>query len=322
MRSISNCNVMVTGSCGFLGSHLVDHLINDRNCEVVAVDNLVAGHREYLHSKAVFEHRDITGPEDDLRKLMQEYNVRYVFNYASHPYVPMSYKRPLEVFNVNAFAALKVINAAHEAGCEGILQVSSAEIYGNMSGSIKETDQVEPHSSYGTSKAAIDAMVQVRWRESKTKCISLRQFNCYGPRPTHRYVIPEIIHQLFSTEDGTIHLGNNSQRDFQYATDAVKMAVELLEKGEFGEVYNMGSQESIHIYTLAQMLSNIIGCGRIVIKEDQSRVRKWEIWQLKSCNDKLYSVIDTRPEVSFEDGLRATVEYYKSVGRKWKWSRG
>ena len=80
-----------------------------------------------------------------------------------------------------------------------------------------------------------------------------------------------------------LKLGNNSCRDFQYAGDAVRMAVELLEKGQFGEVYNMGSEEFVQIYNLAQKIGELMGFERVEIIEDPTRIRKWEIWHLQSA---------------------------------------
>src|ERR1035437_2314896 len=271
---IKNKNVCVLGACGFLASHLVNHLIEDRNCTVLALDNLSVGRLEYLHPEAIFEWCDITGSESELRRLFEKYQIEYVFNYAASPYIPVSFERPLRVFDINAFGALKVINAAQEAGVKGILQVSSAEIYGNVDGKIKETDEAKPHSTYGASKLAIDTLIQARWKEAKTPCIALRQFNCVGERDTlHPYVIPAIIEQLM--QGNVVKLGNNSFRDFQYAGDAVKMAVELLEKGQFGEVYNMGSEEGIQIYDLAHLIAKLMK-KKIEIEVDPTRFRPWD----------------------------------------------
>lgn len=312
MRIIKKCNVCVIGGAGFLGSHLVDHLIVDRECNVLVLDNLITGQKKFVNSKATFQWFDITGSEDQLRKIFEHYKIDYVFNYAAEPYIPVSFERPLHVFNINAFAALKVMNAAQEAGVKGILQVSSAEIYGEVDGKITEDSQVKPHSTYGASKMAVDALVQSRWREAKTPVIAMRQFNCVGERETHPYVIPEIINQL--AVGSVVRLGNNSTRDFQYAGDAVKMAVELLERGEFGEVYNMGSEECIKIYDLAEMIGGLMGHDTITITTDPARVRPWEIWHLQSDNTKLYSVIESRPQTSLVKALQLTIQYYEKHG--------
>lgn len=347
-RTIRECNVAVVGGAGFLGSHLVNHLIEDRDCNVIVMDNLITGRKEFVHPKAKFCWCDITHSEHYLYKNMfKGHNIEYVFNYAAEPYIPVSFKRPLHVFDINAFGALKVISAAQDAGVKGILQVSSAEIYGegrlganhdqelvSYNGKLNEEATVRPHSSYGAAKAAIDAMIQVRWKEAQTPCIALRQFNCIGERETHPYIVPEIIGQLSAQQShymkrldidfdrcciGALELGNNSFRDFQYAGDAVRMATELLEKGEFGEVYNMGSEGGVKIFELAEILGQLMGFAHVRITQNPARIRPWEIWHLQSDNTKLYSVIDSRPSVTLKEALEFTLmDFYRS-GSKWSW---
>lgn len=307
---IDGAVVAVAGGAGFLGSHLVHHLIMDKGCKVLVLDNLMVGRKEFVNPCATFEWCDISLSEGAITKLLMEYTVDFVFNYVAMPYVPMSYKRPLGVFDINARGALMLMNASQDAGVKRILQVSSAEIYGDATGKINEEHPARPHSSYGASKLAIDMLVQARWREARTPCIALRQFNCCGERETHPYVIPEIISQLDS--GNTLSLGNNSARDFLYAGDAVRMAVELLENGECGEVYNLGSEEVIKIYDLAHIIGEEMGVMDLNIVVDKSRMRKWEIWHLQSDNTKIYSVIKARPEVPLRLALRKTIDDYRN----------
>lgn len=311
-RDIRGVPVCVIGGAGFLGSHLVNHLIEDRGCDVLVLDNLITGKKEFVHPKAKFEWCDITHSESQIRRLLTLYNIQYIFNYAAEPYIPVSFERPVHVFDINARGALLVLNAAQEAGVKGVLQVSSAEIYGDAPNhKIDERHPASPHSTYGASKLAIDTLIQARWREAKTPAIALRQFNCVGERETHEYVIPVIIDQL--TKSSTVKLGNNSFRDFQYAGDAVRMAVELLEKGAFGEVYNMGSETGIKIYDLAKEIGRLMGVDT-QIEVDPKRVRPWEIWHLQSDNTKLYNTISYRPQVTLEDALKRTIQDYKNNG--------
>lgn len=300
------------GGAGFIGSHLVDHLIETEN-EVLVLDNLIAGRKDFVNPKSKFMWCDITHSEHTLFKIFGGFD--YVFNYAAEPYVPLSYDRPLHVFDINARAALMVMNAAQEAGVQRVLQVSSAEIYGKIDGKINEEDQARPHSTYGATKLSIDAIVQTRFKEAGCQTIALRQFNCLGERDVlHPYVVPEIYRQ--AKKNDLVWLGNNSYRDFIYVGDAVKMAVELLEKGKCGEVYNLGAQEGIQIYDLAVMIGRILG-KEISVMEDQARRRRWEIWHLQSDNTKLYSVIDSRPEVCLEEAVRRTINYYEENPDKW-----
>jgi nucleoside-diphosphate-sugar epimerase len=317
MRKIENVKTCVIGGAGFIGSHLVDYLINERNCEVIVLDNLITGQVKNINKKANFIWFDIRDNENELTRILKENQIEYVFNYAAEPYIPECFERPMHFFDINATSVLRVLNACQAADIKGLLQVSSAEIYGDMKGKIKESDPVEPHSTYGVSKLAADGLVQVRWKEAKVPSIALRQFNCVGERETHEYVIPEIISQL--AESNIVNLGNNSFRDFLYAGDAVKMAVELLEKGEFGEVYNMGSEDGIQIYDLAHLIGKLIGHSEVIINIDQSRVRPWEIWHLQSDNSKLYSVIGSKSIVTLEDSLARTIKYFYNNDKKWNW---
>lgn len=359
-----------------MGSHLVDHLVEDRNCRVLVVDNLVAGRREFVHPKAEFYHHDITGLEEYLRKLFVQQKVRFVLNYAAHPYVPFSFERPLHVFDVNAAGAIKVINAAQEAGVEAILQVSSAELYGGNeigkdipvenrskergedSWYINENHNVCPHSTYGVAKAAVDYYCQAAWRERKTPVITLRQFNCIGDRETHPYIVPEVIRQVSqfypccegvrrvegtcgdrttlvggmcpvhgsTTNSRTIKLGNNSFRDFLYAGDAVRIAVELLERGEYGEVYNLGSETGIKMYDLARLIGKLMGFEDVKVEVDEARKRPWEIWSLLADTTKIRRTIRGDREgfwksTPLEEALKRTIAYYESNGRRWVWEK-
>jgi len=317
MRDIRNTNVCVIGGAGFLGSHLVDYLLDNRGCKVVVLDNLISGLKKHVNDKAEFVWYDIRDDEHELAKILVDRKIEYVFNYAAEPYIPECFERPMHFFDINATSVLRVLNACQLAKVKGLLQVSSAEIYGDMTGKIKETDPVVPHSTYGVSKLAADGLVQVRWREAAVPAIAMRQFNCVGERETHAYVIPEIISQLANSN--SIQLGNNSFRDFQYAGDAVRMAVGLLERGEFGEVYNMGSEGGIKIYDLARLIGELMGHEEVTINVDGARVRPWEIWHLQSDNTKLYDVIEERPEVSLREGLQRTIDYFYENQQRWDW---
>ena len=155
----------------------------------------------------------------------------------------------------------------------------------------------------------------------------MRQFNCVGERETHDYVVPEIISQLAQAESirgvqsPVISLGNNSTRDFQYAGDAVRMAVLLLERGEFGQVYNMGSEQCIKIWDLAQMIGHLMYNNQtpITVVQDPARVRPWEIWHLQADNTKLYSVIGGYHHTPLKEALKKTISYFYANGSHWDW---
>jgi nucleoside-diphosphate-sugar epimerase len=291
MRKINKCNVCVIGGAGFLGSQLVDYLINERKCNVLVLDNLITGLKKHIHDKAEFIWFDIRDDETQLSKLLLKHEIDYVFNYAAEPYIPECFERPMHFFDINATSVLRVLNACQQSKIKGLLQVSSAEIYGDLKGKIKESDPVSPHSTYGVSKVAADGLVQVRWREANVPAIASNK----------------------------IKLGNNSFRDFQYSVDAVKMAVELLENGQFGEVYNMGSETGIQIYDLALLIGKLMGRDNIEIETESERIRPWEIWHLQSDNTKLYSAIGKKIPTDLTVALKETIKYFQNNNCKWDW---
>lgn len=138
----------------------------------------------------------------------------------------------------------------------------------------------------------------------------------------HPYVVPEIIMQIAHSNQDIrecdIRLGNNASRDFMYAGDAVRMATELLEVGEFGEVYNLGAETTISVYELARVIGVSMEVGVNVVP-DESRMRPWEIWSLQSDNTKIYSTIKARPTVDLIEACKRTVLSIASTGYNLSW---
>ena len=121
MRQIVNTNVCVIGGAGFIGSHLVDYLIDERNCNVIVLDNLITGQTKNINSKAKFIWHDIRDNENELSRILKENNIEYVFNYAAEPYIPECFERPMHFFDINATSVLRVLNACQTAGIKGLL---------------------------------------------------------------------------------------------------------------------------------------------------------------------------------------------------------
>lgn len=336
-QEIKGAPVCVVGGAGFLGSHLVDYLVEDRDCVVTVVDNLVSGRREFVHPKANFVHYDITQGKDYLGKLFCDLGTEWVFNYAAYPYIPDCYADPIRVMNVNLFGAMNVIQAADEMNVRGVLQVSSAEIYQSLSYSpmpgtpvsslvaIDEHWPVNPVSSYGVSKAAVDNLVRVWSKENGVRAISLRQFNCLGARETHPYVVTEIMSQLFEQNGGrsrdnyVVRLGNNSFRDFMDAGVAAQTAVRLLEVGDYGESYNLGSGASLPVYDLAKVIGKELGLS-VSVEHDPKRDRAIELWSLRSDNQKIEAALGGAIQT---DPLGVSVkrvwDWYSFNNYKWPW---
>lgn len=302
---------LVIGGAGFIGSHVVDGLINKEQ-EVVVMDNLTSGHRDFVNPKAKFVWGDIRNKQDLNRVFKQSFD--RVLNLAAQPYIPECFDDPELFFETNANGTLNVIRACEYWGGR-LLQYGTSEEYGTCTGKINEQVKVSPQSTYAVSKLAADYLCKVRSREHKSDkwgVVIIRQFNCYGPRETHDYVIPEIISQLDKSD--IVNLGNiNSQRDFLYVEDASEYAIELLEKGILGEVYNLGASNCISIKELAHLIGRLMG-KEITINIDKNKLRPWDVERLESDNTKIHSILTYRPKTSFEEGLLKTIDYFKKNG--------
>ncbi len=331
-RDLTGSVVAVTGGAGFIGSHLVDLLVEDCKCHVVVVDDLSVGKKEWVHPAAKLVRVDITQEDtNSLQWLLQYHKVQYVFGLAAIPFLPDCYENPQRVFDVNAVAALRVMEAAHKVGVRGILQVSSAEVY-DQEGLIIEDSPTCARSTYGASKLAVDYLVQCRWREAGVPVLAVRQLTACGPRESHSYIIPEIISQLSRWREDTgmygrevvgapkVKLGANTTRDFSYVGDVVKAQVELMEHGDGGNVYNLGSGVGTHIYDLVPMVAKAMGIqGEVRIETDPSRFRRWEIQSIVADCTKLHSTIPHRPRVGLQEAIQRTVDYHRECGGKWVW---
>jgi nucleoside-diphosphate-sugar epimerase len=303
---------LVIGGAGFIGSHIVDLLI-EQGHNVYVMDNLISGNKGFLHAKAKFVWGDIRSTRDVERVFEKFSPIDRCINLAAQPYIPNCYDDPELFFETNANGTLNILRACEKFKVGKFLQYASAEEYGTQKGKINEQVAVNPQSTYGVSKVAADYLCQVRHRESGVHAIALRQFNCYGPRETHEYVIPEIISQLAA--GSTVHLGNiKAERDFLFVRDAAKYAVELLEKGQPGEIYNLGASSCISIEMLARVIGRLMGHDSITIEIDPKKLRPWDIERLEADNTKIHQIVEYRPKTSFEDGLRLTIEYFKRYG--------
>lgn len=317
---LSDKNVFVTGGAGFIGSTLVRELLSEGS-NVVVFDNFASGvnsNIEEVRDKIISIEGDIRDPK--LVDILKEHEIDAVFNLAAEPYIPHCYDRPKNFFEVNANGAMNVMLSSREAGVERILQYSSSEVYGTANYvPMDEHHPTLPASTYAVSKLAADRLCFTLYHEQDIPVIILRQFNTYGPRETHPYIIPELITQLSNTNK--LKLGNiKARRDLTYVDDSARGAVELMKCDDaVGEVVNLGSGKDWSVEELAHIIAELMDRDDIEITVEDVRLRPLDVEWLQANYFKVHRLTGWDPKVDITEGLKRTIEWHREKGGKWPW---
>jgi dTDP-glucose 4,6-dehydratase len=314
--------VLVTGGAGFMGSALVRTLVQDGR-KVFSYDNFAAGSASNL--KGVIPHDHIIRGDVESWKFIKTLATikpDIVCHLAADPYIPLSYDYPEKFMRTNFQGTLTVLMGCKTFEVKRIIHYSTSEVYGSaQTVPMNEEHPTLPQSVYAVSKLAGDQLCRVLAREQGLPVIIVRPFNCYGPRETHPYVIPEIISQLARSDE--LVLGNlDARRDFTYVDDTARAVCLLADKeGVEGRVFNIGSGKDYSVREIAEMACSIMRAGRPKVSVDTSRLRPYDVTRLVCDSSKLMNVTGWKTEVTFEDGLRRTIEWYRANGQTWEWER-
>ena len=315
--NLSGKTVLVTGGAGFIGSSLVRSLLS-RECRVVVVDDMRAGSQKHLPEDPMLK-VCIQPVGSVLPKFIDQHGIDVVFHLAAEPYIPKSFDQPKVFFDSNVGDSMALYEAVVKSDHKPrVILYSSSELYGDGKGTfLSETSPLNPYSTYAVSKLAQERLAWVWQYERGLKLIIFRQFNCYGPRETHPYVIPEIIRQ--AVKENVIKLGNlASFSDFVYDDDAAEIACELAQRDDiFGEVINIGTGETHKVSDIAQWTMDVLQEKGVKftreVRVDQSRIRPLDVNHLLADASKLKKYVD-RPFTDFKSGLKKTVEWYLQNG--------
>lgn len=307
--------VLVTGAGGFIGSHLVETLVNkDANVRAFVRYNSRGdpGLLSLLPEETFEKIGTIAGDLRDLSALnsaMQD--VEIVFHLGALIAIPYSYLHPAEVVESNVIGTLNVLLAGWEHGVKRIVHTSTSEVYGTaLKVPIDETHPLQGQSPYSASKIGADKLVESFYCAYDLPVVTLRPFNTYGPRQSARAVIPTIISQAL-TQD-VIYLGNlDARRDLTYITDTIDGLLSAAQTpGIEGETLNLGTGIEISIGELADKIISLIG-KPIEIRVDPTRMRpdKSEVQRLLSDNSHARERLGWTPKVNLREGLTRTIEW-------------
>ncbi|WP_374165853.1 NAD-dependent 4,6-dehydratase LegB [Arcticibacter sp. MXS-1] len=315
---LKNKKVVVTGADGFIGSHLVEQLL-DEGCQVkaLAVYNSFNswGWLDTLpkHKQSAIEvvSGDVRDP-NGMKNLVKGADV--VFHLAALIAIPYSYVAPDNYVDTNIKGTLNVLQASRDYDVQKVLITSTSEVYGTaLRVPIDEKHPRQGQSPYSATKIGADHLAESFYRSFNLPVAIVRPFNTYGPRQSARAVIPTIITQLLAGKS-EIKLGSVSPtRDLVFVKDTVRGFAEIAKSDKtIGEEVNIATQKEISIGELAQTLIDIINPkARIVTDEVRLRPEKSEVERLLGSNVKIRELTNWRPEYDLSSGLQETIQWFR-----------
>ena len=309
--------VLITGSGGFIGSHLTERLF-ELGAKIRAFVRYTSradeGFIKYFSDDLRKDIDIVYGDIRELETIVKAIDgVDIVFNLAALVGIPYSYIHPQEVIEANTIGTLNILMAARDAGIEKLIQTSTSEAYGTARYvPINEEHPKQPQSPYSASKIAADAIALSFYHSFNLPVAVIRPFNTYGPRQSDRAVIPSIISQALVKDRLT--LGNMTPtRDFTFVTDTAEGFIKVAESESVGMEINIGTGKEISIEDLTKKIISLVGRD-IVVEHDKERLRPAhsEVERLCADNTRAREVLGWSPKVSLTEGLEKTISFIKN----------
>lgn len=307
--------VLVTGADGFIGSHLVELLVN-KGAAVKALSYYNSfNYWGWLENiPCINEIEVITGDIRD-QSLMNDITrgVDIIFHLAALIAIPYSYKAPESYVDTNIKGTLSVCQAALKNNVSHLIHTSTSEVYGTAQYvPIDEKHPLQPQSPYSATKIGADNLVNSFYYSFELPVTIARPFNTYGPRQSARAVIPTIIIQIASGS-GKIKLGDTRPtRDFNYVKDTC-LGLLLLGSSDksLGKTFNIGSGTEYSVLDICNMIRKIMG-SNIEIIQDQERIRpaNSEVYRLVADISLIHNTFKYEQEFSIEKGLKETIDWF------------
>ncbi|MEE3348908.1 MAG: dTDP-glucose 4,6-dehydratase [Candidatus Gastranaerophilaceae bacterium] len=306
--------LLVTGGAGFIGSCFVRHELKKHpDYKIINLDALTyCGNIENLkdvenNPNYTFVHGNICD-----RKLVRELVSQSdcIVNFAAESHVDNSIKHPEIFIETNVQGTLNLLQASKELGVERYLQVSTDEVYGTLgkTGYFYETTPLAPNSPYSASKASADMLVRAYRETYGLPTLNTRCSNNYGPYQYPEKLIPFFISQLLKGEKVPVYGDGLNVRDWLYVYDHCEAIDIVLHKGKIGEVYNIGGHNEKTNMEITHLILDAMGKDESSIKYVEDRLghdRRYAI-----SNDKITSELGWAPSITFEEGIKITIDWY------------
>lgn len=305
----------ITGATGFAGSFLTEYLIS-KNIEVVGT--YLSDFDSSIKAKFIkLNLLDYVATDGALKAEKPD----YIFHLAALTSPSDSFNNPSETITNNVAAQVNILEAAKNSCSESrILVISSADVYGVVKSSdlpIDENTSLMPVNPYAVSKLAQDFLGLQYFLSYDLPVVRVRPFNHIGPKQAGNFVIPSFAKQIAEIEKGdkepVIKVGNlSAKRDFTDVRDMVRAYLFAVEKGDMGEVYNIGSGKS---YAISEILNKLLSLSsrKIEIEIDESKLRPKDEPELVCDNSKFKNKTDWQPEINIDQTLKDTLDYWRNI---------
>lgn len=302
--------ILVTGGAGFIGSHIVDKLVEHRH-EVIIIDNLSTGKIENVNKEAKLYIKDICSQE--IFQIFEKENIDIVYHHAAQIDVQQSIKDPIFDGDVNILGTLNLLEACKKYNIKKIIYASSAAVYGHpVYLAIDEKHPINPISYYGISKYTPENYITVYSELYGIDYTILRYANVYGIRQDPKGeggVISIFMDKMFKNETPIIYGDGSATRDFIYVEDVAYANTKALTKGS-KEIINIGTGIATSIGELYDTMREIIG---VDIDRKFGQERGGDIRNSFFNINKVKKILSWAPAYSLDDGLRKTIQYYKRI---------
>ena len=305
-------NYLVTGGAGFIGSNIVEELVN-RKQSVRVLDSFIAGKKENLEpfmNKIGLIKGDIRS-RGDLKRALK--GIDYVIHQAALRSVPKSVDDPFTTNEINVFGTLNLLMESKKAGVKRVVYASSSSVYGETKKfPQKETDYISPISPYGVSKLAAENYCITFARTFGLETVSLRYFNVFGPRqnPESKYsaVIPAFLFAMAAGKSPVVDWDGKQSRDFTYVANVVEANLRAcVAKNVSGEVFNIACGTTTSVNDIVKNLNKIL---KIDIKAKYAPKRKGDVRRSYADISKMKRLLGIKKVIGFEEGLKLTVDWF------------
>lgn len=306
--------LLVTGGAGFIGNCFVRHILKKySDYKVINLDKLTyAGNIENLNDvKNNPNYQFVHGNICD-KKLVRDLvsQVDWIVNFAAESHVDRSITGPEIFIETNVQGTLNLLQACKEIGVEKYLQVSTDEVYGSLgtTGYFYETTPIQPNSPYSASKAGADLLARAYYETYKLPVLITRCSNNYGPYQYPEKLIPFFISKLLKGEKVPVYGDGLNVRDWLYVYDHCEAIDTVLHKGKIGEVYNIGGHNEKTNMEITRLILSAMGKDESSIQYVEDRLghdRRYAI-----DNTKIQTELGWKPSLTFEEGIKLTIEWY------------